>query len=293
MPEGREFACLTVLQVLRRSTEYLGRSRSNSPRLEAELLLAHALGLGRIDLYLQFDRPLDEPEIDLARSLLKRRSRGTPIAYLVGEREFYGLALAVRPGVLIPRPESELLVEIGLRRLEEDQRPSSCADLGTGSGALGVALASLAPSVRVEAVDLAEVAVEVARDNARRLGVSDRFTAVQGSWRDALRGRGPYDLIVSNPPYLTDGELRDSDRGVRDFEPALALAGGPDGLTAYRELITALSALAAPGTTVLLEVDPRRAAAVAAMCLQAWPGCTLRTHRDLSGKDRVVEASLS
>jgi release factor glutamine methyltransferase len=186
MRERPQFVSLSVLEVLRRSTEYLGQGRSDSPRLEAEILLAHVLGLRRIDLYLQFDRPLAEAELTHARLLLKRRSSGAPVAYLVGEREFYGLAFAVRPGVLIPRPESELLVEIGLRRLGGGPGRTSCADLGTGSGALGVTIASSVPWVRVDAVDVAEVAVEVARDNARRLGVSDRFTVLQGSWARAV-----------------------------------------------------------------------------------------------------------
>jgi release factor glutamine methyltransferase len=282
-----------LLQVLRGSAAYLGRAGIQHSRLEAEILMGHVLQLERIDLYLQFDLPLADPDLRSLRSMLRRRAGGTPVAYLVGERHFFGLRLAIREGVLIPRPESELLVELALARLAAQDRHSLTADLGTGSGCLGIAIAVGAPGARVDAVDLSEIAVEVARSNVSRLGVGDRVTLFQGSWGEPLAGRGPYDLIVSNPPYVTSSELAALDSGVRDFEPKLALDAGGDGLAPYRELMAELPRLAAPRATILLEVDPNRAGGVAGLAAQAWPGVAPRVHRDLSGRDRVVEVRLA
>lgn len=284
---------VTLLDVLQGSAAYLGRAGIERPRLEAEVLMAHVLELERIDLYLQFDRPLDEPDLVRLRSILKRRAAGNPVAYLVGEREFFGLCFAVREGVLIPRPESELLVELALGRLALKDDPTVIADFGTGSGCLGIAIAVGAPSARVDAVDVSEIAVEVATGNAKRLGVGDRVAILQGSWGEPLEGRGPYDVIVSNPPYLATAELAALDHGVRDFEPQLALDGGADGLTPYRELMAELPRLAAPKATILLEVDAERAGTVVRLAEHAWPSVSPRVHRDLAGRKRVVEVSLN
>lgn len=284
---------LTLLEVLRGSSSYLSRAGIERPRLEAEVLLAHTLQVRRIDLYLQFERPLTESELTELRSTLRRRVRGTPVAYLVGEREFYGLSFTVKEGVLIPRPESELVVELALADLVHENRPMRVADLGTGSGCLGIAIAVGAPQVTVDAVDVSEVAVAVARANANRLGVGDRVSVLQGAWGAPLAGRGLYDLVVSNPPYVTSAELEDLAPGVHEFEPRLALDAGEDGLTPYRELQIELPKLAAPGATMLLEVDPRRAAAVAELVADAWPVVQTRLHLDHSERERVVEIDLS
>jgi release factor glutamine methyltransferase len=284
---------MTLLEILRRSADYLTRAGVPSARLEADVLLAHALGLGRIDLYLQFERPLTEPDLTQMRSLLRRRVQGTPLAYLIGEREFFGLRFAVREGVLIPRPESELVVELALARLAAKGAPTVAADLGTGSGCIGIAIAVRAPSTRVDEVDISDTAVKVASSNAAQLGVSDRVTILQGSWGRPLKGRGPYDLVVSNPPYVTSAELLDLDPGVRDFEPALALDAGPDGLAPYRELMEELPELAGPHATVLLEVDPSRAGAVAQLASEKWTSAEPKLHHDLSGRERVLEVTLA
>lgn len=283
---------MTLLEILRGSTDYLARSGVQPPRLEAEVLLAHVLGVGRIDLYLQFERPLTESDLADLRSLLRQRARGTPLAYLTGEREFFGLRFSLKEGVLIPRPESELVVELALARLAAAQGPILGADLGTGSGCLAIAIAVGAPSSRIDAVDISETAVQVASENAARLGVSDRVTVIQGSWGQPLEGRGPYDLIVSNPPYVTSAELLNLEPGVRDFEPKLALDAGRDGLVPYRDLLEDLPNLAAPDATVLLEVDPRRAGSVAKLASESWPSAKPRLHRDLSGRERVLEVTL-
>jgi release factor glutamine methyltransferase len=283
---------MTLLEILRGSTDYLARSGVQPPRLEAEVLLAHVLGLARLDLYLQFERPLTESELADLRSLLRHRARGTPLAYLTGEREFFGLSFSLKEGVLIPRPESELVVELALGRLAARPGPILGADLGTGSGCLAIAIAVGAPLARIDAVDISETAVQVASDNAARLGVSDRVTVIQGWWGQPLEGRGPYHLIVSNPPYVTSAELTALDPGVRDFEPGLALDAGRDGLVPYRDLLVELPKLAAPDATLLLEVDPRRAASVAKLASESWPSAEPKLHRDLSGRERVLEVTL-
>lgn len=284
---------MTLLEILRGSTDYLTRAGVQSARLEAEILLAHVLGVGRLDLYLQFERPLTEPDLTELRSLLRRRVQGTPVAYLTGEREFFGLRFSVREGVLIPRPESELVVELALARLAAKDGPTVAADVGTGSGCIGIAIAVRALSTRVDAVDISDTAVQVARSNAVQLGVSERVTVIQGSWGRPLKGRGPYHLIVSNPPYVSTAELADLEPGVRDFEPILALDASRDGLAPYRELLVELPELPAADATILLEVDPRRAGAVAKLASENWPSAELKLHRDLSGRDRVLEVALA
>jgi release factor glutamine methyltransferase len=283
---------MTLLKILRGSTDYLTRAGVQSARLEAELLLAHVLGLGRLDLYLQFERPLTEPDLAELRSLLRRRVQGTPVAYLIGQREFFGLRFSVKKGVLIPRPESEQVVDLALALLAAKEGPTVAADLGTGSGCIGIAIAVGSNSTRIDAVDISETAVEVAKDNAAQLGVSERVHVIQGSWGRPLKGRGPYDLIVSNPPYVTTAELSALDPGVRDFEPILALDAGPDGLATYRDLLVDLPELAATGATILLEVDPRRAGPVMELAKGSWPSAKPKLHRDLSGRDRALEISL-
>jgi release factor glutamine methyltransferase len=283
---------MTLLEILRGSTDYLTRAGVQPARLEAEILLAHVLGLGRLDLYLQFERPLTEPDLAALRSLLRRRVQGSPVAYLTGEREFFGLRFSVREGVLIPRPESELVVELALARLAAKDAPAVAADLGTGSGCIGIAIAVGSPSTWIDAVDISETAVEVASSNAAQLGVSERVTVVQGSWGRPLKGRGPYNLIVSNPPYVTIDELTALEPGVRDFEPLLALDAGQDGLAPYRELLGDLPELAVADATILLEVDPRRADAVAQLASESWPSAEPKLHSDLSGRDRVLEVVL-
>jgi release factor glutamine methyltransferase len=276
-----------LVEILRRSTEHLTAVNMPTPRLDSELILAHVLGLSRIDLYLQFDRPLLESELQPVRDLLRRRAAGCPVAYLVGQREFHSLTFTVAAGVLIPRPESELLVDLGAALV--DGRPARVLDLGCGSGCVGLAVARAAPAAQVDLVDLGEKAVEISRRNASAVGVEDRVAVLQGSWVGPVVGRGAYDLVLSNPPYVTTAEWEELDRGVKDFEPRLALDGGPDGLSSYREILAVLPQVVAPGAAVLLEGDPRRLSQVAELARAAWPTAQTAIRRDLSGKDRVLE----
>jgi release factor glutamine methyltransferase len=278
----------TLMDVLRLSTTYIGDHGSSSARLDSELLCAHALGLRRIDLYLQFDRPLDEMELASIRELVRRRSKGEPVAYITGTRDFYGRTFSVTPEVLVPRPDTETLVQQAVAYLRA--RPGAelrVADLGTGSGCVAITLAAEVPGMRVIGADISAAALDVARINATSLGVDVAF--VESSWAGALDGS--FDLIVSNPPYVTTAELAGVERDVRDFEPHGALLGGEDGLDAYRALLTSVRDQTTTAR-LMLEVDPRHADAVATLIATTFPGAITTNVPDLTARTRVLDVEM-
>jgi len=281
-PEGAR----TVLDVVRLSTTYLSEHGSDSARLDSELLMAHALEIERLGVYLQYDRPLADDELDTVRTLLRRRGRGEPIAHLTGRREFYGRSFRVSPAVLIPRPETETLVERALKVAREQGGELRIADLGTGSGCLACTLAAELPGATVIASDLSAAALTVAAENAEALGVAGRVLFVEGGWTEGLVA--DLDLVVSNPPYVTSAEMEELPRDVT-FEPRLALDGGPDGLDAYRDLLPAVALRAPRVSWVGLEVDSRRADAVAEISRRVWPEAAIVIVDDLTRRPRVVE----
>ncbi|MGA3184321.1 MAG: peptide chain release factor N(5)-glutamine methyltransferase [Candidatus Dormibacteria bacterium] len=281
-PEGAR----TVLDVVRLSTTYLSEHGSDSARLDSELLMAHALEIERLGVYLQYDRPLADDELDTVRTLLRRRGRGEPIAHLTGRREFYGRSFRVSPAVLIPRPETETLVERALKVAREQGGELRIADLGTGSGCLACTLAAELPGATVIASDLSAAALTVAAENAEALGVAGRVLFVEGGWTEGLVA--DLDLVVSNPPYVTSAEIEELPRDVT-FEPRLALDGGPDGLDAYRDLLPAVALRAPRVSWVGLEVDSRRADAVAEISRRVWPEAAIVIVDDLTRRPRVVE----
>jgi release factor glutamine methyltransferase len=276
----------TVLDVVRLSTTYLSEHGSDSARLDSELLVAHALGIERLGVYLQYDRPLADHDLDTIRTMLRRRGRGEPIAHLTGRREFYGRSFRVTPAVLIPRPETETLVERALKVAREQGGELRIADLGTGSGCLACTLAAELPGATVIASDLSAAALAVAAENAEALGVAGRVLFVEGSWTEGLVA--DLDLVVSNPPYVTSAEMEELPRDVA-FEPRLALDGGADGLDAYRDLLPAVAERAPGVCWVGLEVDSRRADAVAELSRGIWPAAAIVIVDDLSHRPRVVE----
>jgi len=278
----------TLIDIVRLSTTYLGDHGSQSARLDSELLCAQALGLRRIDLYLQFDRPLDEQELTSIRELVRRRGKGEPVAYITGTREFYGRPFTVTPDVLVPRPDTETLVQRAIADLRD--RPGArlrVADLGTGSGCIAITLGAEVPGMRVFATDVSAAAIAVARANATALGIDVELVAC--SWADALDGA--FDLIVSNPPYVTTEELAAVDRDVRDFEPRGALLGGDDGLDAYRALLVSIRDHVS-AVRLMLEVDPRHADAVSALVSETFPGAIASPVPDLTGRTRVLDVEL-
>jgi release factor glutamine methyltransferase len=276
------------MEVVRLSSGYLQSHGSGSPRLDAELLAATALGIRRLDIYLQFDRPLEEAQLDAIRELVRRRGDGEPVAHITGEREFHGRTFAVTPDVLIPRPETETLVALALERAARNGYPVRIADAGTGSGCVAITLAAELHTATVAATDVSAAALAVAAINVARHAVGEKVELVQGSWCDPLDGGG-FDIAVSNPPYIPTADLEGLERDVRDHEPALALDGGTDGLDAYRALLPSMAACLAGGGWAAVEVDIRAAEAVAALGREAF-GARTRTgvHTDLTGRPRVV-----
>ncbi len=271
---------LSIGEVLRRSTAYLAERGSPSPRLDADLLLAHALGIERIQLYTDAERPLTPPELDRARDLVGRRGRREPLAYLTGRRAFRRLQLEVGPGVLVPRPETEVLVEWALAVVPEG---GSVLDWGTGSGAVALALADEGPGLRVTALDRSEEALAVARANDAREAVewvlSDGFAALGGR---------RFDLVVANPPYLSPQDLAAAPPELR-FEPEGALVSGPSGVEAIAAIAEQAPAHLEPGGWVLMEVGDGQADR--ARALLAGAGLADAAHRDdLAGVARVVGA---
>jgi release factor glutamine methyltransferase len=278
-------ASWTILEVLQWTAARFQERGLGSPRLDAELLAAHAFGLSRVQLYTQFDRPLLGPELASFRELVKRRQGGEPVAYLTGHKEFWSLDLLVDPRVLIPRPDTETAVEEALERLKESAPAAPrIADVGTGSGALALALKKTRPEATVYASDLSADALAVARANAERLGLE--ITFLQGSLGEPLRALEKLDLITANLPYVRAGDIPSLAPEVRS-EPLLALDGGADGLDLVRALVTAAPALLAPGGALVLEIGQGQAEDTAGLCRAAGLE-DVRTRADLGGIDRVV-----
>jgi release factor glutamine methyltransferase len=278
-----------LIEVLQKATAYLTSKGVETPRLDAEVLLAHGLGMKRLDLYLQHDRPLDERELERLRAPVVERGRGVPVAYLTGEREFYSLPFRVTRDVLIPRPETEAVVEAALKRLRGREAPRF-ADLGTGSGCIAVAVLHRLPAARGIAVDVSAAAVEVARGNAHRHGVDDRLTLHVGSWLDPLRGGeawGRLDAVLSNPPYVEPGDPTLAP-DVAANEPAGALyAPKGDALAPAREIATAAREALAPGGLLAIEIGPASAPRAEAL-LRDLGYEDVSVLADLGGRPRVV-----
>ena len=279
----------TVGRLLTWTTDWLGARGSDAPRLDAEVLLAHVRGCPRIALYTAFDTPVADAERARFRELVKRRGEGEPVAYLVGSREFFSLPFIVTKDVLIPRPETEGLVVRSLDLVKSAAAPR-IADVGTGSGAIAVTLAKQLPRATLVATDIAPAALAVAQANAERHGVAERITFVECDLLADPQAAGPWDVIVSNPPYVRDDEYAALPRDVRDHEPKTALVAGPTGV----EIVTRLAAEAAerlaPGGWLLVEIGPSTAAA-AESALAAQPGLVPGpTLKDLAGLPRIVQA---
>ena len=288
----------TVGQLLDWTTSYFTRRGLETPRLDAELLLAEVLSSDRVCLYTEYDKPLGSDERSRFRELVERRSRHEPVAYLTGRKGFYSLELEVGPGVLVPRPETEHLVDEGLRLLDggtatsEDPGRPLALDLGTGSGCLAIALATSREELRVVATDASQTALAIARRNAERLEVRERIRCVYGDLFDPLgEARPHYDLIVSNPPYIASSEIDGLMADVRLHEPREALfdskSSDGDGYGFYRAIAAGAGAWLVPGGGLAVEVGHTQAEQVEAILSQAGFG-DLRRTRDYAGIDRVV-----
>lgn len=259
--------------------------QSGLPRHEAEILLRGVLGCSRVRLITHPEEAVDSRKARWAQACFARRRSGEPIAYITGWREFYGMALRVTPDVLIPRPETEQLVELGLERLPL-AAPARILELGTGSGAIAVVLGSLRPESRITATDISEKALELARRNARERAVAIDF--VQSDWFESIDA-GPFDLVVSNPPYVADADPH-LGRGDLRFEPSVALAGGADGLACIREIAEGARQRLRPGGSLLLEHGYDQGEACVALLRGLGYG-GVADFRDLAGLPRVCAAT--
>ncbi len=279
----------TIRRVLAWTAKDFAERGIESARLDAELLVAHALKLGRVALYMDLDRPLTEAERGAVRDLVKRRRHHEPVAYIVGAKEFWGRRFVVSPAVLVPRPDTEAVIERALELLPEDAT-GRVLDLCTGSGILGLTLAAERPGAQVDLTDLSKDALSVARQNAEALGVADRVRLLEGDLFAPLGADDRYVLVASNPPYIPDAEIAELAPDVRDHEPRLALAGGADGFVLHRRLVEGAPRVLEPGGTILVEVGAGQAPALEEIFRAAdWVESTAR-HRDLGGIERVVEA---
>lgn len=274
----------TIAAALREGTALLAPV-TETARLEAEVLLTHVTGLTRTALLAHPERPLTADEQARYEDLLARRRAGIPLPYLTGHVEFFGLEFVVTPAVLIPRPETETLVE---RALAWD--PQTVVDVGTGSGCVAVALAVRLPRACVYATDLSIAALRVAAMNARRHGVADRVHFLQADLASPIRG--PVDLVVSNPPYVAEEEWASLPESVRGYEPRLALDGGPGGLMVVRRLLADAARLLRSGGALLVEIGAGQGSDAVALAQAAFPGAHIRIHPDLAGRDRILEVVL-
>jgi len=274
------------LELVRLTAEYLKDKGVGSARLDAEVLLAHVLGVPRIQLYLQFDRPLAEVEVAAYREAVRRRARREPVAHITGVREFWSLVFAVDGRVLVPRPETEVLVEAVRSRMGAGGR---LLDVGTGSGALAIALLTECPAWRAVATDISREALVVARENGARHGVDERLELRLGDLFEPVAGEY-FDLIVANLPYIPAGEIDALEPEVAAFDPRLALDGGTDGLAVIRRLVSAAPESLAPGGLLALEFGAGQEEAVSRLLEETRRYEDVELVADYAGHPRVAVA---
>lgn len=280
---------LTVLEIIKRTTEFFTKRGVESARLNAELLIGHALGLKRMQLYLQFERPLTEAELEKIRPLVKRRGNREPLQYIIGETEFCGLKLKVDRRALIPRPETEYLVELLAEKLSAP--PATILDLGTGSGALALALAAKYPESTVTAVDKSADALALARENAEALKLIERVRLLSSDWFSALASGERFQLIIANPPYLTDAEVKEATPEVKEHEPISALLAAADGRADLEHIIAHARSFLMEGGLLACETGIAQHGHLLE-CAKRRGYARTESLRDLTDRDRYLLAFL-
>lgn len=287
----------TVGRLLQWTTDFLKQKGADSPRLDAEVLLAHALGRQRIMLYVAFGEEVPEEQRAKFRDLVKRRGAGVPVAYLLGEKEFFSLPFEVTPATLVPRPETEALVVeaaeaiAAMRRSGEiaERTTPRVADVGTGTGCLAVTIAKQVEGAVVTATDISSDALAVAKRNAERHGVADRVTFLEGDLLSPTKDASPFDVVVSNPPYVSEAEYAALARDVREQEPRSALVGGPTGVETIARLVPQAFERLRPGGRVMIEIGPSIADATRKLFGEdQWTDVAIK--KDLAGLARIVMA---
>ena len=280
----------TIGKILKWTEEYFQKAQLDSPRLDAEVLLAHVLNQPeRIYLYVHFGQPLEQSELAAYKECIKRRVQHEPVAYITGHRDFMGLDFKVTKDTLIPRPDTEILVEAVLQRLPAAGESSTLADIGTGTGAICLSLLNYLPKLRAMAVDISPGALAVAKENSVSLGLSQRVEFLQGDLLEPLKAKGELlNAIVSNPPYIPKADIATLASEVKAYEPMGALDGGEDGLDFYRRLLAESGDLLKDGGFLALEVGIHQAHQLEALAkdMSQWGKCEIL--RDLAGIERVV-----
>ncbi len=278
----------TIADVLQWTAEYFRDKGIQSGRLDAEVLLAHALNVDRLYLYMNLDRPLLPAEREMYRSLVRRRGRREPVALIVGTKEFWSIPIHTSPGILIPRPETEILVEVILEEIAGRDSPA-ILEIGTGSGAVAVAVARERPAARILATDVDPDALSTAAGNAKRAGVLESLTFLASDLFSAIRPDSRFDVICSNPPYVPSQIIRTLEPEIVGFEPHRALDGGPDGLDVIRCLVSEAKNFLAPEGALILEIGEDQEAPARQIMSTGGLFRTIKVFRDLAGKPRVVK----
>lgn len=287
--DNKEEEAWTIGRLLTWTTDYLKKKGAESPRLDAEVLLSHALGCQRVTLYTQYETKVEAEPRGRFRELVRQRVEGKPVAYLVGRKEFFSMAFEVGPAVLIPRPDTETLVVEFLNQFKS-RADVVVVDVGTGSGAIALACLKHHESARFLATDVSEEALGVARRNAEKLGLADRVRFLKADLLEGIMDEGPFDAVLSNPPYIATDEIAGLEPGVRDYEPHLALDGGADGLRVVARLVEQAVGRLKPGGQLLLEIGSAQEGPVRGL-IEGYAEMTLvPTIRDAANHPRVIRA---
>ncbi len=280
----------TIKALLDWLVPYLTEKGIDAPRLSAELLVAHSLQMDRLQLYLQYDRTVTPETLTKLRELVKRAAAHEPLAYLVGSTEFYSLTIKVTPSVLIPRPETELLVEKAIDHLRAGPGPKKVLDLCTGSGCIAIAIAKNHTAAEVTATDIDQHALDTAAQNIEHHNLSDRVRLLKGNMFEPV-GSEKFDLVVSNPPYVSQHEYEKLPANVREYEPAKALLAGPDGMEAYRKIASDIGACLNKDAPLILEIGHKQGPAVSKLLKDTGLFAEVTVSRDLAGRERIVTAT--
>ena len=283
----------TIQKLLNWVTEYLTTKGVDSPRLSAEMLLSEALGLKRIELYTQFDKQVPQQQLDILHDLVKRAGLHEPVAYLTGKTEFYSLEFDITADCLIPRPETELLVQRAIEFLRTRSGVQYICDLCTGSGCIAVAIAKNFPDARVTATDISAAALEVAARNVKKHHLTEHVRLLCGDLFEPVIHQldvNQFDLIVCNPPYVSTAEYEKLDKNIKDYEPASALLAGDDGLDVYRRIIDKVYDFLKPGAVLMLEIGYAQGPAVKELLEQTGTVAEIKIEKDFQYNDRIVTA---
>jgi len=283
----------TIQKLLNWVTEYLTGKRIDSPRLSAELLLSNVLNMKRIELYMYFDKPVKKEQLDILHNLVKRAGQDEPIAYLTGKTEFYSIELNITPDCLIPRPETELLVERAVEFLRKRCGRQSVLDLCTGCGCIAIAIAKNFADADIIATDISDTALKAAAENIEKHRLKDRIKLFCGDLFDPIvpgLDAAKFDLIVCNPPYVSASEFEKLDKNVKDYEPKIALFAGADGLDIYRRIIEGIDTFLKPDAALMLEIGYSQGQAVKELLEQAGCFAKVTIEKDFHNNDRIAIA---